>query len=233
MQIKTCAKCGESRPLKHFTYLATYAQSKAWGRAGNVRMTLESKNCKDCRPKRKPKTKLSAKEIHNKVQSGDMNAGMANYLRAKQEQKERNAQAKASRYRWVKQWKTELKQALAPITREIISARNAYEYAEAKGYVDKAEFYFKYHAILKHEKAHVEYSHMTSPRRPHSARWADYLADNVFTIVREMWASVPPIFKHTGKIPLLITYRDEFTQVNKDSKFVPPRSLAFLKGESK
>jgi hypothetical protein len=209
MQIKTCAKCGESRPLNDFTYLATYAQSKAWGRAGNVRMELESKNCKDCRPKRKPPMKLSAKEIHNRVQTGDMNAGMAKHLREKQAQDERNKQAMASRKRWLKTWRVELRTALAPITREIISARNAYEYAKDKGYVDKAEFYFRYHAILKHEKAHVEYSHMTSPRRPQSARWADYLSPMVFTMVREMWASLPPIFKHTGKIPLLITYRPE------------------------
>lgn len=208
MQIKICAKCGESHPIAHFTYLATYAQSKAWGRAGNVRMTLESKHCKDCRPKRKPKTKLSAKEIHNKVQSGDLNSFVALKLREKQAQKERNAQAKASRYRWVKQWKAELKQALAPITREIISARNAYAYAEEKGYVDKAEFYFKYHGLLKHEKTHIEYSYMTNPRRPQSARWADYIEPEVFAKIREMWAALPPIFKHS-RTPMLIKHRPE------------------------
>ena len=208
MQIKTCAKCGESRPLKHFTYLATYAQSKAWGRAGNVRMTLESKNCKDCRPKRKPKTKLSTKEIHNRVQSGDMNSYVAQQLHIKQQRTAHNRQGMAARNRWLKEWKAELKQALAPITREIVSARNAHLYAKDKGYVDKAEFYFRYHAILKHEKAHIELSHATNPRRPQSARWADYLHPNVFTIVREMWAALPPIFKES-KIPLLITYRPE------------------------
>ena len=193
-------------------------------------MTLESKNCKACRPKRKPPTKLSAKEIHNKVQTGDMNALMAKHLRIKQQQTEHNKQAMAARKRWLKVWKEELKTALTPLTKEIVSAKRAYEYAKEKGYVDKAEFYFRYHAILKHEKAHIELSYATNPRRPHSARWADYLADNVFTIVREMWAALPPVYKHS-RIPLLIAYRDAFTQVNKDSKFVPPRSLAYLKGE--
>ena len=208
MQIKTCAKCGESRPLKEFTYLATYAQSKAWGRAGNVRMTLESKNCKDCRPKRKSVNQLTKKEIHNRVRSGDMNMFTAKILRSKQILAERNKQAIASRKRWLREWKAELAEALKPITREIVSARNAHLYAKDKGYVDKAEFYFRYHAILKHEKAHIELSHATNPRRPQSARWADYLGDNVFTIVREMWAALPPVFK-TGKIPLLIKHRPE------------------------
>ena len=208
MQTKTCAKCGESHPIAHFTYLATLAQSKAWGRAGNVRMSLESKNCKACRPKRKPPTKLSAKEIHNRVQTGDMNNFIADKLREKRQRDARNKQGMASRNRWYSEWKAELKDALMPITREIVSARNAWIYAKEKGYVDKAEFYFRYHAILKHEKAHIELSYATNPRRPHSARWADYLADNVFTIVREMWAALPPVYKHS-RIPLLIKHRPD------------------------
>ena len=208
MQIKTCAKCGESRPLKEFTYLATYAQSKAWGRAGNVRMEITSKLCKACRPKRKPTSKLTKKDLHNKVQTGDLNAYLAQNLLIIKQRTAHNKQGMASRKRWLKAWKAELTEALKPITREIVSARNAHLYAKDKGYVDKAEFYFRYHAILKHEKAHIELSHATNPRRPQSARWADYLHPNVFAIVREMWAVLPPIFKES-KIPLLITYRPE------------------------
>ena len=208
MQIKTCAKCGESRPLNDFTYLATYAQSKAWGRAGNVRMSLESKNCKACRPKRKPPTKLSAKEIHNRVQTGDMNVLVAKHLREKQAQDERNKQAMAARKRWLKVWKAELADVLAPIKWEIVSARNAWMYARRNGYVDKATFYHEYMGLLKHEKTHAEMSYMLTPRRPVSARWADYISPEVFTRVRDMWAGLPPVYKHS-RIPLLITYRPE------------------------
>ena len=208
MQTKTCAKCGESRPLSHFTYLATYAQSKAWGRAGNVRMQVESKLCSKCRPKRKPPTKLSAKEIHNKVQSGDMNALMAKHLRIKQQQTEHNKQAMASRKRWEKQWKAELKEALAPITKEIASARKAWGYARDKGYVDKATFYHEYMGMLKRAKEYAEYSHALHPRRPSSSRWADYIEPEVFTKIRDLWAVMPPVYKHS-RTPMLIKYRPE------------------------
>ena len=208
MQIKTCAKCGESRPLKEFTYLATYAQSKAWGRAGNVRMTLESKNCKDCRPKRKSVNQLTKKEIHNRVRSGDMNMFTAKILRSKQILAERNKQAIASRKRWLKAWKTELKEILEPITKEIISARNTWLYARDKGYVDKAEFYFEYQAMLKHEKTHAEMSHMLKPSRPLSSRWAYYINPAIFAKTREMWAALPPIYKQS-RTPLLIRYRPD------------------------
>jgi len=208
MQIKTCAKCGESRPLKEFTYLATYAQSKAWGRAGNVRMEITSKLCKACRPKRKPTSKLTKKDLHNKVQTGDLNAYLAQNLLIVRQRDAHNKQAIASRKRWLKAWKERLREALEPIAKEIISARSAWLYARDKGYVDKAEFYFEYHAMLKHEKTHAEMSHMLTPCRPASVRWAYYISPAVFTRVRDMWAALPPIHKQS-RTPMLIRYRPD------------------------
>ena len=208
MQIKTCAKCGESHPPNQFTYLATYAQSKAWGRAGNVRMEITSKLCKACRPKRKPTSKLTKKDLHNKVQTGDLNAYLAQNLLIIKQRTAHNKQGMASRKRWLKAWKERLKEALEPITKEIISARNAWLYARDKGYVDKAEFYFEYHAMLKHEKTHAEMQHLINPSRPPSSRWAYYINPFVFTRVREMWAALPPIYKQS-RTPLLIRYRPD------------------------
>jgi len=208
MQIKTCAKCGESRPLNDFTYLATYAQSKAWGRAGNVRMEITSKLCKACRPKRKPTSKLTKKDLHNKVQTGDLNAYLAQSLLVVRQRDAHNKQSLSSRKRWLKAWKERLKEALEPITKEIISARNTWLYARDKGYVDKAEFYFEYHAMLKHEKTHAEMQQLINPSRPPSARWAYYINPMVFTRVREMWAALPPIYKQS-RTPLLIRYRPD------------------------
>lgn len=225
MQNKICAKCGESHPPSHFKYRATYAQSKAWGRAGNVRMEIESKLCKNCRPKRKSVTKLTKKELHNKVQTGDMNAYIARQAAAKLDRDAKNKQAISSRKRWLKVWKAELKEAITPITKEIISARNIWQYAKDKGYVDKSNFYHEYMGLLMHEKTHAEMSYMLTPRRPTSARWADYINPAVFSRVREMWAVLPPSFKHSH-IPLLIKYRPDGAQL-------ADKLSATTKGESK
>jgi hypothetical protein len=191
-------------------------------------MEIDSKLCRNCRPKRKSVTRLTKKELHNKVQTGDMNRFIADKLREKHERDAKNKQAISSRKRWLKAWKAELKEALKPITREIVSARNVWQYARDKGYVEKANFYHEYMGLLMHEKTHAEMSFMLSPCRPISTRWADYISPAVFNRTREMWAVLPPAYKHSH-IPLLIKYR-EFTEVNKDGKFVPPRSLAYLKG---
>ena len=209
MQIKTCAKCKEPRTLDQFKYLATLAQTKAWGRAGNVRMEITSKLCKDCRPKRKPRTKLTKKDIHNKVQTGDLNAYLAQNLLIVKQRTSHNAQAKAARKRWVKEWREELKATLEPLTKEIAHARKVWRYSNSKGYVDKAEFYFEYHALLHHEKTHAQYSHMLHPRRPASSRWEDFVSDEVFAKVRDMWAGLPPIHKYTSRLPLLIKHRPD------------------------
>ena len=171
-------------------------------------MLIESKLCKNCRPKRKPPAKLTAKEIHNKVQSGDMNGFIADKLREKHERDAHNKQGMSARKRWLKAWKGLLKVALEPITKEIVSARNVWKYARDKGFVDKAEFYFEYMGLLMHEKTHAEMSFMLTPSRPVSSRWADYIHPNVFTKIREMWAALPPVHKHSH-IPLLIKYRPD------------------------
>ena len=180
-------------------------------------MTLESKNCKACRPKRKSVNQLTKKEIHNRVRSGDMNMFTAKILRSKQMLAERNKQAIASRKRWLREWKAELTEALKPITKEIVSARNTWTYARDKGYVDKAEFYFEYMGLLKRAKEYAEYSHTLHPRRPASAEWDDYVEPEVFTRVRDMWAALPPIFKES-RTPLLITYRPEMGITEGESK---------------
>jgi hypothetical protein len=175
-------------------------------------MEIESKLCRNCRPKRKAVNKLTKKELHNKVQTGDINAFLARQAAAKLARDAKNKQAISSRKRWLKLWKAELRDILKPIGKEIISARNIYHYAKDKGYVDKADFYFRYHAILKHEKTHAEMSYLLTPRRPVSSRWADYIGDAVFSRVREMWATLPPIYKHSH-IPLLVKYRPDGAQL--------------------
>lgn len=70
--MQTCAKCKKSLPSSAFKRLLTFAETKARGKKGEHRMAVQSKYCKDCRPKRKPTRKLSTREIRNKVVTGDL-----------------------------------------------------------------------------------------------------------------------------------------------------------------
>lgn len=66
-----CPKCNLVKPLKSFKKLATPSQMRAWGKEGNVRMTLTMTNCKECRPKPRPLSKLSPAEIKQRIASGE------------------------------------------------------------------------------------------------------------------------------------------------------------------
>ena len=66
-----CAKCKLVKPLKSFKKLASPSQMRSWGKEGNVRMTITSKNCKECRPKPQPLSKLSPARIKELIASGE------------------------------------------------------------------------------------------------------------------------------------------------------------------
>jgi len=66
-----CPKCNLVKPLKSFKKLATPSQMRSWGKEGNVRMTLTMTNCKECRPKPRPLSKLSPAEIKRRIASGE------------------------------------------------------------------------------------------------------------------------------------------------------------------
>ena len=67
-----CPKCNTVKPLKSFKKLATPSQMRAWGKEGNVRMTLTMTHCKECRPKPRPLSKLSPAEIKERIISGEI-----------------------------------------------------------------------------------------------------------------------------------------------------------------
>ncbi len=69
---KKCAKCGADKPLAQFKRRLSRAQMQARGMKGEVLMTISSKNCKDCQPKRTPPRKQTPKQLHNMMVSGDI-----------------------------------------------------------------------------------------------------------------------------------------------------------------
>ena len=69
---RTCTKCNLTFPTTHFRYLGTRAQAISRGLSGNRLPWIESKICRDCRPKRRSISELSRKELANRVASGDL-----------------------------------------------------------------------------------------------------------------------------------------------------------------
>ena len=67
-----CPKCNTVKPMKSFRKLATPSQMRAWGKEGAVRMTVETKHCKECRPQPIPLSKLPPAKIKERIASGEI-----------------------------------------------------------------------------------------------------------------------------------------------------------------
>jgi hypothetical protein len=86
---KTCTMCKETKPQAEFKRRLTLAQSAHYLRRASVktRTSVISVRCKDCWQNSKRKTKLTRKEILNKVASGDMHSVTADIeLRKRKEE---------------------------------------------------------------------------------------------------------------------------------------------------
>lgn len=76
VRTKCCAKCNSVQPIRLFQYRATFQQTKSLGKVGKTRLLLESKYCKNCRPKYNPRRNsiqnMHPKKIKAKMLSGDL-----------------------------------------------------------------------------------------------------------------------------------------------------------------
>lgn len=79
---KICKKCGRTSPIKDFKKRISVAQARAYYHRDNITkpQTIISSICKACRPKAKPPSKFTLKDIQNKKYTGEMNATLADIL---------------------------------------------------------------------------------------------------------------------------------------------------------
>ena len=82
MKVKVCAKCGQTKPIKDFRRRITIAQARAYLKRQNITkpQTITSSQCKTCRPKAKPISELTLKQLHNRREMGDINKVLADIL---------------------------------------------------------------------------------------------------------------------------------------------------------
>ena len=205
--IRTCKSCGETKPLAEFRYKLTRAQMKAQGYAGNVLVTAEGKLCKYCRPRKKPRSKLTRKELVTKASSGDLHPFVAQSIIAKRKVA-RVSKQKAGRYDgWVRLWRNEHHRILVGLPKEITRVNNAVRYALASRHMDRHKFFLVYLGELKRLKARVWLDFRTHPAEPKFNCWQEYADMDMQTLVRQAWEAIPLADRVPIKMPALIRHR--------------------------
>ena len=205
--IRTCKRCNETLPLAEFRYKLTRAQMKAQGYAGNVLVTAEGKVCKYCRPRKKPLSKLTRKELVTKASSGDIHPFVAQSIITSRKVA-RVAKQKAGRTEgWHKLWWAEHKRVLVGLPKEITRVTGQARHALASRHMDRHKFFLVYLGELKRIKARIFLAFRDKPAEPKFNCWQEYADMEMQTLVRQAWEAIPLADRVPIKMPALIRHR--------------------------
>lgn len=206
---KKCAKCGADKPLAQFKRRLSRAQMQARGMKGEVLMTISSKNCKDCQPKRTPPRKQTPKQLHNMMVSGDISEVKAKLILDERKRMALLIQSRARYEAWVDQWRRQLKETLAPMTYEIRKINAQLRYAHEAGNDVYAGLLDKYVRVLKKEMGRIMLDFEADPHKYKRIKkdWWDLVSDFGVESLRDRWMSIGKEEKERMKVPELLARR--------------------------
>lgn len=209
--MKKCNKCGEEKPIAEFNRRLTRAQMQARGMKGDVLMTISSKNCKACQPKRTPPSKKTRKELHNMVVSGDIGETRMTEILEERQRMARLVMSKARYEAWVAKWRTQLRETLAPMNYEIKKVRAQLRYAEDTGQDAYAGLLEKYQSILTRERGRMLIEFESDPHKYKNAKrnWWELVSSFAIESLRDRWLSIGREDREHMKVPELLARRRE------------------------
>ena len=172
-------------------------------------MTISSKNCKDCQPKRKPPRKQTPRQLHNMVASGDISELKAKLILEERERVARLMMSKARYEGWVDQWRRGLMAVLKPMKYEIQKVKAQLRYAEDVGNDAYAGLLEKYEAVLKREVNRIMLDFEADPHKYKSIKenWWDLVSEFGLESLRDRWMSIRKEDKARMKVPELLVRR--------------------------
>lgn len=203
-----CSKCGAIKPLAEFQRRMSKAYAQSRGKVEGVGMVVESSMCRSCQPKPKPVSHLTAKELHNKVQTGDVHARIVAEVlekrRARARAKSRGAVQNAWDTKRMGYWQPMLD--AARMERRRVQQQEKY----AKNQLDPEHltFFVEYKALLTATIARMQHAQRTKIRKedgppPHST-WQGFVDPMDWHKLRTLWLAMPITYRRAAKPPTLL-----------------------------
>ena len=172
-------------------------------------MTISSKNCKDCQPKRTPPRKQTPKQLHNMMVSGDISEVKAKLILDERKRMARLIMSKARYEAWVDKWRRQLKETLAPMTYEIHKVRAQRRYAQAMGNDAYEVLLDKYHEVLTRERGRMLLEFESDPHKYKRIKkdWWDLVSEFGVESLRDCWTATRRKEVGDMKVPELLARR--------------------------
>ena len=123
----TCKKCGETKERSEFKRRMTAEQySNVIKRRVETGTTVISSLCKQCQPKRKPRAKLTLKELRNKITNKRINEKLGEALIAEKREVINKTRSRHMKERWQKEKGKAREEFKAVLDKEVRRAGSAY-----------------------------------------------------------------------------------------------------------
>jgi len=148
---KTCTMCGEIKPVAEFKRTLTLAQSAHYLRRVSVktRTSVISVRCKDCWQNSKRKSKLTRKDIQNKVASGDMHSVTAEIELRKRKDELPKIRSRIMKEYWWGKKVGYIKQLNANLQKQVSTYGNRYRNTKSKLKASLEKHETTHHALLE------------------------------------------------------------------------------------
>lgn len=202
-KMKICTACGTSKPEKDYLVWLTRAEAKRYGYTGERRVEVERSRCGDCRPKKKPLGRLSERQIHKQVLSGDVHATVAAAVIAKKKANALEKQTLAQHRRWAAVKEKPWADVLASLAMELRTNQQRLTYVKKKAEPspDLLAFLARYTGLLIVKREQMKTERFKLSRAPET--WQENFSSSERHELWQLWRAIPMVHKVGGGVPKL------------------------------
>lgn len=215
-----CSKCGEMKPNQAFKVRLTREQAAKKGYAGNVMVDIEVKQCKDCRPKRKPLKEHTAKQLHNLMVYGDIPKLKLEVMMENKRNAATWAQSAGPKKRWQAKRDERWDVLLEAMRLEIESTHQQQKYAKKKACVKVTgtspienteesvtlKYTLGYLRILRAARVRAQINKRVGERAP-TEDWAVLLTQGEVNEVHWLWDALAMTLRMKMRQPYVVSAR--------------------------
>ena len=208
-----CSTCGEIKPLAQFQRRMSKAYAQSRGKMGGVGMVVESSMCRACQPKPKPVGKLTAKELHNRAQTGDVHKAVVERIMAERKEKATAAIKTAVQTAWnatrAQQWDS----LLRSLRFETKRVQQQEKYVKRNLLDLDLTFFMEYKVLLGTTKYRIVHEQRTTSgkpgAKPKSDSWQAYVPAPDWQKLAKLWEAMPLAYRTGAKAPALFMVHPE------------------------
>lgn len=196
-----CSKCNTIKPLKAFTRLLTFAESKRRGYVGNHRVEVIDSLCKPCQPKRIRRERMTRNQIHNAVDAGDMGLFDAEMLLRKRDMQATEGKRRGAFSRWAKARQKRWAPRIFQLNKDMATLHQQEKNGRINGNQAIVDYAVRYKQVLNNIRYRMRKDCDILEMEP-PEDWRTLIKPQEMEDIKALWLAMPN--RHRMKIPALL-----------------------------